>query len=126
MSPRAMRPPTTVTICVRCTRPEQSRSLTGDLTAHGLRRNERFWYVAAVVEGAALQTALRRRRINVNTHTKTGALQVIAGDHAYAVRGEFSPEQTVAVFSDAIEQATKDGFSRSPAAADMSRALDLK
>ena len=42
------------------------------------------------------------------------------------VRGDFDPQRTLAIFSDAIEGALKDGFKGFRAAADMSWALRLR
>jgi len=92
--------------------------------AEGLRGDERCWYVGNGPEIDAIRGALGGLGINVAGATKRRALQLISGDGAYLVHGTFSPEATLQVFNDAIEQAYIDGFSGFRAAAEMSWALD--
>src|SRR5689334_14720054 len=54
-----------------------------------------------------------------------GALTILSANAAYGVRGDFDPEETMVVFSNAIEAALGDGFNGFRAAANMSWALDL-
>lgn len=53
------------------------------------------------------------------------APSILSPNAAYGVRGDFDPEETLAVFRHAIEQALSDGFNGFRAAANMSWALDL-
>jgi hypothetical protein len=53
-------------------------------------------------------------------------LSILSSNAAYSVRGTFDPEETMVVFSNAIEQALTDGFNGFRAAANMSWALDLE
>ena len=52
-------------------------------------------------------------------------MSILSPNAAYTVRGTFDPEETMVVFSHAIEQALADGFKGFRAAANMSWALDL-
>jgi hypothetical protein len=52
-------------------------------------------------------------------------LRILSADAAYAVRGDFDPEETLNVFSGAIEEALADGFKGFRAAANMSWVLGL-
>jgi hypothetical protein len=97
-----------------------------EFLAEGLSSGERCWYVAAGSETDAIRIALRKRGIDVRGQTARGALRLISGDATYAVHGAFNPEETIEIFSDAIEQAYTDGFVGFRAAAEMSWALDCE
>ena len=61
--------------------------------------------------------ALENRHVNVDRRAKPGALTIVPSSDAYAIRGDFDPERTVGIFSDAIEAALRDGlpaFARRP------------
>ena len=113
-------------ICALYSSERELATLAANFLAEGLARRERCWYVAAGNEGASVRAMLGRRGVKVDAAVKRGALNIIADPEAYLVRGEFDAEHTIAVFSDAIEQALHDGFSGFRAAADMSWALSLK
>jgi MEDS: MEthanogen/methylotroph, DcmR Sensory domain len=55
-----------------------------------------------------------------------GSLRILSSNAAYNVRGDFDPEETMQVFSNAIEEALSHGFSGFRAAANMSWALTLE
>ncbi len=102
---------------------ELTREVAGFI-ADGLRSRERCWYVGNEDEMDAVRARLRALGIDVQAETGRGALQLISGEGAYVVHGAFNPEATMAVFNDAIEQASTDGFVGFRAAAEMSWALD--
>ncbi|HXW08370.1 MAG TPA: MEDS domain-containing protein [Vicinamibacterales bacterium] len=98
----------------------------GEFLAEGLRKSERCWYVPAADEPPAIRAELEERGVNTTRAIDRGALNILSSQTAYTVRGDFDPEETLAVFSSAIEQALSDGFSGFRAAANMSWALDLE
>lgn len=100
--------------------------IVGDFLAEGLRNSERCWYLPASDEPEAVLAALKARRVNTTRATARGALSILSSNAAYNVRGDFDPEETMVVFSHAIEQALVDGFNGFRAAANMSWALDLE
>ena len=92
--------------------------------AEGLARNERCWYVPSGTETAAVRAAMKRLGIDVAAEQRRSALQLFESNDTY-IRGGFDPEQTMQLFSEAIEQALNDGFNGFRAAADMSWALAI-
>lgn len=64
------------------------------------------------------------RGIDVAAESRRSALQLRESNDTY-VYGGFDPEQTMRVFSEAIEQALNEGFTGFRAAADMSWALTI-
>ena len=92
--------------------------------ADGLARKERCWYVPSGSETQAIRAAMERRGIDVESESRRSALLLFESDDTY-VQGGFDPEQTMRVFSEAIEQALNDGFNGFRAAADMSWALRI-
>jgi hypothetical protein len=100
--------------------------IVGDFLAEGLRNSERCWYLPASDSPDAVITALRARHVNTTRATARGALSILSSNAAYSVRGDFDPEETMVVFSNAIEQALVDGFNGFRAAANMSWALDFE
>ena len=96
-----------------------------DFLAEGLRRSERCWYLPASDDPAAVRACLRELQIDTVRDEERGALSILSSNAAYSVRGDFDPEETMIVFSNAIEQALADGFTGFRAAANMSWALDL-
>ena len=101
-------------------------NIVGDFLAEGLRNSERCWYLPASDEPDAVIGALKARHVNTTRATARGALSILSSNAAYSVRGDFDPEETMVVFSNAIEQALVDGFNGFRAAANMSWALDLE
>jgi hypothetical protein len=97
----------------------------GEFLADGLRRSERCWYLPAADEAGAVRAAIDKRRVDTTGAMARGALRILSSDAAYAVRGDFEPEETLSVFSGAIEDALSDGFNGFRAAANMSWALAL-
>jgi two-component system, chemotaxis family, sensor kinase Cph1 len=93
--------------------------------ADGLARNERCWYVPCADEAGAIRKAMEHRGIDVDAETERSALHLFDSNDTYTVHGGFDPEQTMRLFSEAIEQALSDGFNGFRAAADMSWALDV-
>jgi hypothetical protein len=69
---------------------------------------------------------LEKLGIDAIAEAHRDALKLISGSGAYVVRGTFSPEATIDVFNNAIEQAYSDGFTGFRAAAEMSWALDCE
>ena len=104
---------------------EQLTSIVAGFLADGLARNERCWYVPRAHEGRAIRKAMAHRGIDVDAETKRSALHLLDSNDTYTAHGGFDPEQTMRVFSEAIEQALIDGFNGFRAAAEMSWALDV-
>ncbi len=99
-------------------------ALVSAFLSEGVARNERCWYVAAGREGAAVKAALSQRNLHVDIDNQR-ALSIKDRTTVYVVDGDFSSERTVAAFSDAVEQACRDGFTGFRVAADVSWALAL-
>jgi hypothetical protein len=104
---------------------EQLATTVAGFLADGLARNERCWYVPCSGEVAAIRTAMEHRGIDGDAETKRSALRLLDSSDTYTAHGGFDPEQTMRVFSEAIEQALSDGFNGFRAAAEMSWALDV-
>lgn len=100
--------------------------IVGDFLADGLRNSERCWYLPAADDPGAIRAALQARSIDVTRSIESGALTLLSANAAYGVRGDFDPEETMVVFSNAIEEALADGFNGFRAAANMSWALGLE
>ena len=113
-------------ICAIYTSDDELAHTVGDFLAEGLRKSERCWYLPASDDPNVVRAALRARRVDIEGAVDRGALSILSSNAAYSVRGDFDPEETMAVFSDAIEQALADGFNGFRAAANMSWALDLE
>ena len=103
---------------------EELVSRVAAFLTEGLARNERCWYVPSGSETAAIRSAMQRGGIDVAAESRRSALQLLDSNDTY-VHGGFDPEQTMRVFSEAIEQALSDGFNGFRAAADMSWALTI-
>ena len=112
-------------ICALYSEAADLANIVGDFLAEGLRNSERCWYLPASDEPDAVLAALKARHVNTTRATARGALSILSSNAAYSVRGDFDPEETMVVFSNAIEQALVDGFNGFRAAANMSWALDL-
>ena len=93
--------------------------------AEGLTRGERCWYVPSGGETNAIRSAMTRLGVDVATESTRSALHLLDSNDTYTVHGGFDPEQTMRVFSEAIEQALTDGFKGLRAAAEMSWALEI-
>ena len=104
---------------------DELADIVGDFLAEGLSKGERCWYLPAWDDPGAVRGALRMHGVDIARATQRGALNILSSNAAYSVRGDFDPEETMVVFSDAIEQASLDGFNGFRAAANMSWALDL-
>ena len=104
---------------------DQLATTVATFIADGLALKERCWYVPCANESAAIRKALEHRGIDVDAEAKRSALHLLDSNDTYTVYGAFDPEQTMRVFSDAIEQALSDGFNGFRAAAEMSWALDV-
>lgn len=112
-------------VCAIYDTEEELAGIVGQFLAEGLRRAERCWYLPAADDPDALLVALARHGVDTAQAVERGALHVLSSNAAYSVRGDFDPEETMVVFSHAIEQAFADGFHGFRAAANMSWALDL-
>jgi len=112
-------------VCALYRNDQQLTEIVAPFLAEGLRRGERCWYLPAGNEEALMSRALEREGVRVAQDMKRNALAILSSNAAYGVRGDFDPEETMRVFSDAIEQALSDGFSGFRAAANMSWALNL-
>jgi hypothetical protein len=99
--------------------------VVADFLAEGLCQSERCWYLSAADEPDLVRASLEDRSVDTTRAIDRGALRILSSNAAYSVRGDFEPEETMAVFNSAIEQALTDGFNGFRAAADMSWALDL-
>jgi len=104
---------------------EQLGATVANFLADGLARGERCWYVPSNGEAAAVRAALERRGVDVRAESRRTALNLLDSQGTYTVHGGFDPEQTMRVFSEAIESALSDGFNGFRAAADMSWALAI-
>jgi hypothetical protein len=113
-------------VCVFYASDDELAAIAADFIAEGLRRGERCWYVPTGTEGSLVRAALRQREIDVTAESRRGALETLAVSDAYVAHGNFNPEATMNVFSDAIENALRDGFTGFRAAAEMSWALTVK
>ena len=111
-------------VCALYANEQQLIETVAPFLADGLARGERCWYLPAADEAERLTIALERHGVRVAREVARGAL-TMSSNAAYGVAGAFDPEETLRVFSDAIEQALNDGFSGFRAAANMSWALDL-
>jgi hypothetical protein len=105
---------------------DELADIVAEFLAEGLRKSERCWYLPASDDPAAVRAGLKAREIDTTRAEDRGALNVLSSNAAYSVRGDFDPEETLVVFSNAIEQALTDGFNGFRAAANMSWALDLE
>ena len=103
---------------------EQLVSTAAAFLADGLTRNEHCWYVPSADETGAIRAAMEHRGVDVAAQSRRSALHLFDSNDTY-IRGGFDPEQTMRVFSEAIEQALTDGFNGLRAAADMSWALTV-
>ena len=112
-------------VCALYETDEQLATTVAGFLADGLARNERCWYVPYADEVGAIRKALQRRGIDVDAETKRSALHLLDSSDTYTVHGGFDPEETMRVFSEAIETALSDGFNGFRAAAEMSWALDV-
>lgn len=104
---------------------DQLVETVADFLNEGLTRGERCWYVPAGAEAGAIRAAMERLGVDVAAESTRSALHLLDSNDTYTVRGGFDPEQTMRVFSEAIEQALTDGFKGFRAAAEMSWALEI-
>jgi chemotaxis family two-component system sensor kinase Cph1 len=111
-------------ICSLYETDEELATTVAAFLAEGLARNERCWYVPSGGETESIRAAMRRRGVDVAAESRRSALFLLESNATYVQRG-FDPEQTMRLFSDAIEQALGDGFNGFRAAADMSWALEI-
>lgn len=93
--------------------------------AQGLRRGERCWFLPCPDGPDGVRRALTTQGVDVDAEVRRGALVFADSKAAYAARGNFDPEETMAVFGAAIEDALNAGFSGFRAAAEMSWVLDV-
>lgn len=112
-------------VCAIYSSDDQLARIVGDFLAEGLRNSERCWYLPAADDPNAVRAALNARNVDTARAIEQGALSILTSNAAYSVRGDFDPEETMVVFSDAIEEALSEGFNGFRAAANMSWALDL-
>ena len=94
--------------------------------SEGLRRGERCWFLPSTKGEANVRRGLIEEGIDVDREVRRGALVFADSTAAYAVRGQFDAEETMAVFGAAIEDALNDGFSGFRAAAEMSWVMDVE
>jgi hypothetical protein len=113
-------------VCALYSSENELADIVGTFLAEGLHKSERCWYLPASDDPNAVRAALRRRQVDATLAAERGALSILSSTSAYNVRGDFDPEETMVVFSEAIEQALADGFNGFRAAANMSWALDLE
>jgi chemotaxis family two-component system sensor kinase Cph1 len=110
-----------------CSLYESEDQLVATVTAFladGLARKERCWYVPSGNETGAVRAAMEQRGIDVGAESRRSALHLLESNDTY-IRDGFDPEETMRLFSDAIEEALNDGFNGFRAAADMSWALTV-
>ena len=113
-------------ICALYSSREELADIVADFLAEGLRKSERCWYLPASDDPKAVKAALQARDVDTAGANERSALSIHSSGDAYGVRGDFDPEETMVIFSNAIEQALTDGFNGFRAAANMSWALNLK
>jgi hypothetical protein len=113
-------------VCAMFEGDHELAEIVADFLAEGLRKSERCWYLPAAGNPDAVRAALAARHIDTAQAIERGALHMPSSGAAYQVRGDFDPEDTMVVFSHAIEDALSAGFNGFRAAADMSWALDLQ
>ena len=112
-------------VCALYASDAELATIAGDFLAEGLKRSEQCWYLPASEDPEDVRAALEARHINTTQAVQRGSLRILSSNAAYSVRGDFDPEETMALFNNAIEQALVDGFNGFRAAANMSWALDL-
>jgi chemotaxis family two-component system sensor kinase Cph1 len=112
-------------VCTLYNSSDELAEIAADFLAEGLRKHERCWYVPSGDDISAVRDALERRGVATGALMKNGTLVLVPPNSTYDVRGKFEPEDTIRVFSTAIEEALSDGFSGFRAAANMAWALDL-
>lgn len=112
-------------ICAIYSSDDELAEIVGEFLAEGIRKAERCWYLPASDDPRAVRAALRAHHVDTTRAEDRGALSILSSNAAYSVRGDFDPEETMRVFSNAIEQAFADGFNGFRAAANMSWALNL-
>ncbi|HVZ22087.1 MAG TPA: MEDS domain-containing protein, partial [Vicinamibacterales bacterium] len=112
-------------ICAIYSTDQELVALVAAFLVEGLSKGERCWYLPASDDPRPVRTALHARGVDLGRAVDSGALSILSANAAYTVRGDFEPEETMAVFNGAIEQALYDGFTGFRAAANMSWALDL-
>jgi two-component system, chemotaxis family, sensor kinase Cph1 len=112
-------------ICAIYSSDDELAEIVGEFLAEGIRKSERCWYLPASDDPRAVRAALRAHHVDTPRAEDRSALSILSSNAAYSVRGDFDPEETLVVFSNAIEQALADGFNGFRAAANMSWALDL-
>jgi hypothetical protein len=105
---------------------EQLAATVATFLAEGLARGERCWYVPSGGEIDRVRTALEQCGVDVQAESRRSALHLLDSQDTYAAHGEFDPELTMRIFSEAIERALSDGFNGFRAAADMSWALTVQ
>ena len=113
-------------ICAIYSSDDELAGIVGEFLAEGIRKAERCWYLPASDDPDSVRAALRAHDVDTTRVEERGALSILSSRAAYSVRGDFDPEETMVVFSNAIEQALSDGFNGFRAAANMSWALDLE
>jgi hypothetical protein len=112
-------------ICAIYRNDEELAGIVAPYLAEGLRRGERCWFLPSPDGSPKLHAELTALGVDVTSQQRRGALVIADSATAYAARGNFEPEETMAVFSSAIEEALNDGFTGFRAAAEMSWVLDV-
>ena len=112
-------------VCALYASDAELATIVSDFLADGMKRAEQCWYLPASEDPAGVRAALEARHIDMTQAVRRGSLRILSSNAAYSVRGDFDPEETMALFNDAIEQALVEGFNGFRAAANMSWALDL-
>jgi hypothetical protein len=113
-------------ICGVYSTEEELCSMVAPYLAEGLERGERCWFLSSAQGDAGVRRGLTEQGVDLLGEIGRGALVFADSTAAYAVRGRFDPEETMAVFRAAIEDALKDGFSGFRAAAEMSWVMDVE
>lgn len=113
-------------ICGLYSTDEELCGIVAAYLAEGLSRGERCWFLASSAGDGGVRRGLVEHGIDVERGVRRGALVFADADAAYAARGGFDPEETMAVFGAAIEDALNDGFNGFRAAAEMSWVMDVE
>jgi chemotaxis family two-component system sensor kinase Cph1 len=77
----------------------------------GLERNERCYYIAGDNSVRMVLDTLTAGGIDVESYTKSGALQVATVQESYLKYGPFDPERMIADLKGEVDRALADGYS---------------
>jgi hypothetical protein len=91
----------------------------------GLRNRERCVYIADRNSTSDVVAGFKEAGVDVDAATASGALSVVAKEHAYLRHGIFEPAKMIADLDRDVRSALRDGFSGLRVTGERSWALDL-